>query len=179
MACISPEQATAAAASVAALAAVVGTLLASRNARKTIEIQEMPFLIPDPGLSNQWRLKFEDGRAAPALRAPLHNVGKGPAIMGDVQLIIGGAQILSPAGGQIPFRPNEDQSLPLQLLDRHQPEVGQEGELRVYYTHASGARYMTRCHVKVDEAGVLPTSFRRERSDGAERPFLFQSTPAS
>lgn len=148
--------------------------MASRNARRSIEALEVPFLIPDPGVSDEWRFHIEEGAAAAALRIPLSNVGMGPAIMGDVQLAILGNQILSPAGGQIPFSPNEARSLPLQLLGQ-QPELEQEGELRIYYTHASGTQYMTRCHIRVDEGGVLPTSFRRERSDGAERPFLFQS----
>jgi hypothetical protein len=174
---VSLDQIAVASACLAALAAVVGTFLASRNAQKSIEALEVPFLIPDLGSREQWRLHVEQGAFAPALRVPMRNVGKGPAIMGDVQLTLDGSQLLSPAGGQIPFSPSDSQSLPLQLLaDRPIPE--QEGELRIYYTHASGAKYMTRCHVKIDEGGVLPTSFRRELSDGAERPFLFQSSPA-
>lgn len=106
----------------------------------------------------------------------MHNVGMGPAIMGDVQLVVEGTQILSQAGGQIPFRPSEDQSLSLQLLGQP-PESECEGELRIYYVHASGTQYMTRCRIKIDQAGVLPTSFCREGSDGKERRFLFQSDP--
>ncbi len=164
------------AAFVAAFAAVVGTFLASRNTQRSIEALELPFLIPDLGIKDHWRLHFETGNTAVlALRVPMHNLGTGPAILGDVQLVVGGDQILAQPGGEIPFRSGEAQSLPFQLLEQQEPEFEQEGELRIYYTHASGTRYMTRCHVKVDEAGVLPTSFQREPSDGAERRFLFRS----
>jgi hypothetical protein len=184
---LNPEQWTAVAAGVAALVAVIGTVMAgwynrrsiemaSRHNRRSIEALELPFLIPNPGMKEQWRLQFETGSVAHVLRVPMHNVGMGPAMMGDVQLIAEGTQILSQAGGMIPFRPNEDQSLPLQLLGQP-PEPECEGELRVYYSHASGTQYMTRCHIKIDQAGVLPTSFSRELSDGKERRFLFQSEP--
>lgn len=164
------------AAFVAALAAVVGTFLASRNTQKSIEALELPFLIPDPGITDHWRLHFETGNTALlSLRVPMHNLGIGPAILGDVRLTVGGEEILAQPGGEIPFRSGETQSLPFQLLAQQEPELEQDGELRIYYTHASGARYMTRCHVRVDEAGVLPTSFQREPSDGAERRFLFRS----
>lgn len=170
------EQVAAGAACIAALTAVAGTVLASKNTQRSIEAIEVPFLIPDPGVGDQWRLHVEEGTITSSLRVPMNNVGRGPAIMGDVQLSLGESQILSPAGGQIPFPPGDVQSLSLQLLG-DPPEPEQEGELRIYYMHASGAEYMTRCHVKVDEGGVLPTSFRRERSDKKERPYLFQSQP--
>jgi hypothetical protein len=173
---LSSEQATAIAAGIAALAAVTGTFLASRHNQRSIEALELPFLIPNPGMKEQWRLKFEAGPVAFVLWAPMHNVGMGPAIMGDVQLIVGGIQVLSQAGGQIPFQPSEVQLLPLQLLGQP-PEPECEGELRVYYSHASGTQYMTRCRIKIDQAGVLPTSFSREGSDGKERRLLFQPEP--
>lgn len=156
---------------VAALAAVVGTWIAIRNSRHAIEALELPFLIPDAGLSDQWRLKFEHGTTS-RLRMPLRNVGMGPAILGDVQLLIDGKQVIARAGGQIALPAGDRQSLPFQLEDQ-EPGLEKSGEMRIYYTHASGARYVTRCQVKTDSAGVLPTSFRRERSDGAERQFLF------
>jgi len=96
----------------------------------------------------------------------------GPALLGDVQFVIDARQILAQPGGEIAFPPGERQSLPLQLQS-YKPDFEEKGELRIYYTHASGAQYLTRCQVKTDSGGVLPIGFRRQRSDGKERPFLF------
>jgi hypothetical protein len=158
---------------IAALSAVVGTWIAIRNSRHAIEALEIPFLIPDAGLRDQWRLKFEHGTTS-RLRMPLRNVGMGPAILGDVQLLIDEEQLIARPGGQIALPAGDHQSLPFQL-EGQEPGPEKSGEMRIYYTHASGARYVTRCKVKTDSAGLLPTSFRRERSDDEERQFLFWS----
>jgi hypothetical protein len=156
---------------VAAFAAVAGAVIAFRSSRESVEALEIPFLIPDPGIKDHHRLKFEEVEPG-SLRIPLRNVGMGPAILGDVQFVIDGRQILSQAGGQIAFPAGDEQSLPFQLQS-YKPDYEENGELRIYYTHASGKRYLTRCQVKTDSAGVLPMGFRRQRSDGNERPFLF------
>lgn len=160
-------------ASIAALAAVASAAIATRSSRQAVEALEVPFLIPDPGLNDHYRLKFEDVEPG-SLRIALRNVGMGPAILGDVQFIIDGRQILAQAGGQIAFPAGEQQSLPFQLRS-YKPDYEENGELRIYYTHASGKKYLTRCQVKTDSAGVLPMGFRRQQSDGKERPFLFWS----
>lgn len=93
-------------ASIAALSAVASALIAlvpvrraGASNREAVEALEIPFLIPDPGISDHHRLKFEDAEAG-SLRIPLRNVGMGPAILGDVQFVIDERQILAQAGGQ-------------------------------------------------------------------------------
>jgi hypothetical protein len=168
---LTTDQVLAISALVAAVAAVAGALIAFRSSRESVEALEVPFLIPAPGISDHHRLKFEDAEQG-ILRIPLRNVGMGPAILGDVQFLIEDRQILAQAGGQIAFPAGDEQSLPFQLWS-YKPDIEEHGELRIYYTHASGRRYMTRCQVKTDSAGVLPMSFRRQQSDSSERPFLF------
>lgn len=168
---LTTDQVLAASALVAGLAAVASALIAFRSSRESVEALEIPFLIPAPSTNDHYRLKFEDAEQC-HLRIPLRNVGMGPAILGDVQLVINGRQILAQAGGQIAFPAGDEQSLPLQLR-RQKPDLEEHGELRIYYTHASGTKYMTRCQAKTDSAGVLPMGFRRQQSDGSERPFLF------
>lgn len=168
---LSADQVVAIAASVAAVIAGMSAAIAFRSSRRTVEALELPFLIPDPGIRDQFRLRFEDGDPQ-RLRMPLRNAGMGPAMLGDVQFIVDGKQILAPAGGQIAFPPGDCQSLPLQL-ESHKPGAEEVGELRIYYTHASGAKYMTQCQVKTETDAILPTGFRRRRSDRRERPFLF------
>ena len=146
-------------------------MIAFRSSRESVEALEIPFLIPDPDINDQHRLKFEDTEQG-NLRIPMRNVGMGPAILGDVQFVIDGRQILAQPGGQIAFAAGGHQSLPFQLRS-YKPDFEERGELRIYYTHASGRRYLTRCQVKTDSAGVLPMGFRRQLSDGEERPFLF------
>jgi hypothetical protein len=172
------DQVIAMSASIAALAAVATALIALLAVRRSVasnreavEALEIPFLIPDPGISDHHRLKFE-AAAAGSLRIPLRNVGMGPAILGDVQFVIDERQILAQAGGQITVPAGDQQSLPFQLRS-YKPDLEEHGELRIYYTHASGKTYLTRCQVKTDSAGVLPMSFHRQQSDGNERPFLF------
>ncbi len=168
---LTTDQVLAISALVAALAAVASALIAFRSSRESVEALEIPFLMPAPGINDHYRLKFEDAEQG-SLRIPLRNVGMGPAILGDVQLVIDGRQILAQAGGQIAFPAGDEQSLPFQLQS-YKPDLEEHGELRIYYTHASGRRYVTRCQVKTDSGGVLPMGFRREQSDGSERPFLF------
>lgn len=171
VATLTTDQALAISASVAALAAIASAVIALRSSRESVEALEIPFLIPDPGINDHYRLKFEDTEQG-SLRIPLRNVGMGPAILGDVQFVIDGRQILAQAGGQIAFPARDQQSLPFQLHS-YKPDFEERGELRIYYTHASGKRYLTRCQVKTDSTGVLPMGFRRQLSDGEERPFLF------
>lgn len=175
---LTTDQVVAVSASIAALAAVASAfvaLAAVRRAgtsnREAVEALEIPFLIPDPGIKDLHRLKFEDAEAG-SLRIQLRNVGMGPAILGNVQFVIDDRQILAQAGGEIAFPAGDQQSLPFQLQS-YKPDLEEHGELRIYYTHASGKRYLTRCQVKTDSAGVLPMGFRRQHSDGNERPFLF------
>jgi len=168
---IATSQIVAVSASVAALAAVASAVIAVRSSRRAVEAAEIPFLIPDPGLHDHFRLKFEDAETT-RLRIPLRNIGVGPALLGDVQFVIDGRQILAQAGGEIALPAGDRQSLPFQLQS-YKPDTEESGELRIYYTHASGTRYLTRCQVKTDSGGVLPIGFRRQRSDGKERPFLF------
>lgn len=175
---VTTDQVIAIAASTAALVAIVSALIALlgirgavASSREAVAALEIPFLIPDPGIGDHHRLKFEDVEPG-NLRIPLRNVGMGPAILGDVQFVIDGRQILAQAGGQIAFPAGDQQSLPFQLCS-YKPDFEERGELRIYYTHASGKKYLTRCQVKTDSAGVLPMGFRRQRSDGKERSFLF------
>ncbi len=175
---LTAHQIVAVSASTAALAAVASALialLAVRRAgasnREAVEALELPFLIPDPAIKDHYRLKFEDAEAG-SLRIPLRNVGMGSAILGDVQFVIDDRQILGQPGGQIALPAGDQQYLPFQLQS-YKPDLEEHGELRIYYTHASGKRYLTRCQVKTDSAGVLPMSFSRQQSDGNERPFLF------
>src|SRR3977135_1545382 len=156
---LTTNQVLAISALVAAVAAVASAVIALRSSREAVEALEIPFLIPDPDISDEFRLKFENAGAT-SLRVPLRNVGMGPAILGDVQFVIDGRQILAQAGGQIALPAGDRQSLPLQLLS-YKPDYEEKGELRIYYTHASGAKYLTRCQVKTDSGGVLPIGFRR------------------
>lgn len=164
------DQVLAISAVVAAIGAVVSTAIARQSGRQAIEVLEIPFLIPSPGAGDQFRLKFTDDNSS--LTIPMRNVGLGPAILGDVQFVIDGRQVLAQAGGEIAIPAGDCQLLPLRLQS-YKPDYEEAGELRIHYTHASGAKYLTRCQVKTDSAGVLPMGFRRLTSDDSERPFLF------
>lgn len=167
---LTTDQVLAISAVIAAFGAVAGAGVALRSSRQAVESIEIPFLIPEPESGEQFRLKFEDEGARLAI--PLRNVGLGPAILGDVQFVIDGRQILAQAGGEIALPAGDRLSLPFQLQS-YKPDYEERGEISIYYTHASGRKYLTRCHVKTDSGGVLPMGFRRLRSDGNERPFLF------
>jgi hypothetical protein len=174
---LSTEQATALAASIAALAAAAGVWRADHNTQRSIRAAEMPFLIPDLDFGVEgWLLLWTGGMHdnPHRLQIPLINVGRGPALMGDVRLTIDGEDILSPAGGQIAVRTVEGRTVDLQLRAEPPPR-DQEGLLRIYYTDAWGEKFMTRIHFRTEPGGILCTSYVRQESDGEERDFLFQS----
>lgn len=173
---MSVDQATAIAAFVAAFAAIAGVWRADRNTQRSIHAVETPFLIPDHDQLDSWAMPWVgSGEGKPhRLRTPLVNVGRGPALLGDVRITIEDRDVLDAAGGQMAVPAGSSSLYFLNALGEP-PPGGMEGLLRIYYTHASGAEYMTRCHIKLDPGGALPTSFQRGPSDGAERRFLFQS----
>ena len=177
---LSTEQVTAMAASGAALVAAMGVWRADHNTRRTIRAAEIPFLIPSHDRDEGWVMPWIGGTEGQPhrLRAQLVNVGRGPALMGDVRLTVDDRDVLSQAGGQIAIRAGEGDMFPLQLQVEPPPRE-KEGLLRIYYTDASGQKFMTRIHFRTETSGILCTSYVRRTSDQGERPFLFQSQPGS
>ncbi len=178
MADLSADQVTAIAAFGAALAAGVGVWRADRNTQRSIQAVETPFLIPDHDQLESWVMPWEGGTEGRPfrLKTPLVNVGRGPALMGDVRLTIGDVDVLDAAGGQIAIRAASSSLYFLNALGEPPPQ-GKEGLMRIYYTSAPGERFMTRIQFKTATQGIHCTSYLRAVSDGGERSFLFQSEP--
>jgi hypothetical protein len=164
---------------VVAAAAVGAVLIAAWNTVRSIEALERPFVVPHVTAEDQWRLQWaRSGADTPQLSIPLRNVGNGAALLGDIQLESGGEQMLAQPGGQIPVFPDrEPQRREFQLLMEPDDAPDIRGTLRIYFTHANGRRYLTNAKVLIGPPGVLCTSFRRTRTDGGERGFIFEAEP--
>ncbi len=110
----------------------------------------------------------------------LWNVGKGPGIVSDIELYLEGAQVLRPLKAQMAVAAegarddSSDLSVPWTL--RWGDGAGVEGELLVYYRHASGNRYVTRSRVRGQGTFIYSVDFRRDSAaEGEDRPLR---TPA-
>jgi len=139
--------------------------------REGIEAQDMPYVIATPnprvpgpdaawmpwsGSGNRWQLSLR-----------LWNIGKGPAIVQDVQLDLDHEYLL-PMRGQVPIAAGQAADVTLQ--GNWQPPGGdQAGLLRIYYRHSSGRVYMTRERVRMRPEGILAVDYERSPTDAEER----------
>jgi hypothetical protein len=153
-------------------------------ARQGIEAQDMPFVIcvPNPdqtdanGLSNietrMWWDAFVDGYR---LQMRLWNIGKGPAIVRDVRLLLGDdSDILWQRNvdlGELVIGPAEVHDIDVPSSG-NQPPAEQMGEMHIYYAHSSGSEYMTSSSCPVGPGGVRCANFERKASDGMGRSVL-------
>ena len=153
-------------------------------AREGIEAQDMPFVIavtnPDQGkyfdasFNRQlmwWGWEPADG--VYWLQARLWNIGKGPAIAGDIRLVLDGEDLLAPRSaeiGEIVVAPGQVHDINVFTSSEPLDRDGW-GTLRVYFAHSSGSEYMTISQARISERGVRCADFRHRRSDAEGRPF--------
>jgi len=140
-------------------------------ARESVEAADMPFVIPSSQPDSGGISVSPDGR----LSIRLWNLGRGPALVSDVQLVLGDREILSSLPGYIPVHAGgvADQDLRLRgpvvdLIRQH--ELGDRGTLRVFYNHASGTAYMTLAVVRRVEQSFVCRHFSRSEPDVDQRP---------
>ena len=140
-------------------------------ARDSTEAADRPYVIPTPmpGTSN---IEF---RANGELTIRLWNLGRGPAIVSDVQLVLGDHEVLASLPGFIPVHAGgaADQALRVRgpvvdLMGRD--ELGEQGTLRVFYNSASGTTYMTLSAVRRIETRIACRHFIRSEPDVDRRP---------
>ncbi|HET7444989.1 MAG TPA: hypothetical protein VFJ57_10060 [Solirubrobacterales bacterium] len=167
------------AAVVAAAVAVVGVLLSNRNAQQSIQALETPFLIPDYEALKGWVIPWVDGVGEGRpwyLDIPLINVGRGPAMMGDVRVSMKSVgDVLDRPGGQIAMPVERPTNCELNTRDEPLPlPIGEVGLMRIYYTSASGQRHMTYSPFMAKADGILCIRFELRDSDDEERNFIFE-----
>jgi hypothetical protein len=140
-------------------------------ARESIEAADRPFVIPTP-MPGSSGIEL---RANSELTIRLWNLGRGPAIVSDVQLELGDHEVLTSLGGFIPIHAGgaADQALRLRgpvndLIGRG--ELGDHGTLRVFYNSASATSYMTLCAVRRIETRIVCRHFTRLDPDVDQRP---------
>lgn len=153
-------------------------------AREGIDAQDMPFVIPavNPDQSrsldlttNGLRMWWEIGPEGDYwLQTRLWNIGKGPAITGDVTLEVDGRKILAARTGgigEIVIQPGMAADIALPVSEDW-PRLEARGVMRVYYRHINGTLYMTNSLALVSDTGVQPSNFNRLTSDRQDRPVV-------
>lgn len=164
---------TACAAMLGVFVAVYGATVAVRGTRRSIAALETPFVIPNEDELDGWIVPWKAAteERPPFLGMPLINIGRGPALLGDVRVTIDGKDLVRAGGGQIALQVSGELDYHPNLLGKV-PADRSAGLMRIYYTSASGEEFMTRVQFKSSSGGILCTSYVRERSDRAGRPFL-------
>jgi hypothetical protein len=139
--------------------------------REGIEAAERPYVIPTP-MPGSSGIEF---RSNGELVIRLWNLGRGPAIVSDVLLELGGRDILSSLGGFIPVHAGgaADDALRVRgpvvdLIGRG--ELGEQGTLRIFYNSASATSYMTRAAVRRVDRSIVCRHFMRSEPDVDQRP---------
>jgi hypothetical protein len=140
-------------------------------ARESIEAADRPYVIPTP-MPGDSDIEF---RANGELIIRLWNLGRGPAIVSDVQLLLGDREVLTSLPGFIPIHAGgaADHALRVRgpvvdLIDRG--ELGDHGTLRVFYNSASATTYMTLSAVRRIDRRVVCRHFTRSEPDVDQRP---------
>jgi hypothetical protein len=180
-----------------ALAAFTFTL--ARRARESVEAIDMPFVIATPRegyAALQFELVYptESDRgggqqtiegAAPESRwfqLRLWNMGKGPAMVSDVQLQVRNASLLEPLDLQIPVSAGQGHDLGIPLAadypDDGLPE-GTQGTLTIYFSHAGGMRLKTTCDIDLRCGRGYCRSYVRDEADSAGRPLAEPGSAAA
>jgi hypothetical protein len=122
---------------------------------------------------------FEQAHTRAFMHVRLWNIGRGPAMVTDVQLRLDlDDEVVKPLHFSIPLIPDgtldhENWLMPKAakwwiFLDS---DTETPGELRIYYTHATGTPYMTTSRVVQHGPGLRCLDYERTKSDGRERPF--------
>ena len=122
-----------------------------RLSRESIEALDRPFIVP--GRRTGRGVLVGDGH----LTARLHNHGKGPALVEEVQLVDGSwTQYL-----KNPFENSVRAIAPAGHLELHialtksPPSEGGELSFRAFYRSASGVRYVTVSEARVVADGII------------------------
>jgi hypothetical protein len=144
-------------------------------ARESIEAQDMPYVIVMP--QDRSTIEITGPHDVPPrwlLKVRLWNIGRGPAIVGDIRIASepDGAELVDYQWAQRPVAAGGKRDSALGFAGPSDDFEDAEGTLtlRVYYRHASGARYMTTSRLEVSGQEVLPVSFVRSFADDDERP---------
>lgn len=147
--------------------------------RESIEAGERPYVIPS-GYGDSGRIFFRyTTNRGWHLRIGLWNLGKGPGIVGDVQLRVNGEHVLQPLKVEIPIshvQPSvADQLLPVEFryseITGDQPTLAlPDGDysLLVFYRQSSGGALVTTTSVTRTDAELLCAGFVRTAPDGVE-----------
>lgn len=164
---------TAFAAVIAVLVAVYGTTVAVKGTRGSIAALETPFVIPNEEELEAWVVPWKAATEDKPLRLgmPLINIGRGPALLGDVRVMVDRKDVVVAGGGQIALQVSREIDYCPGVLGET-PTGGSAGQMKIYYTSASGEAFMTRVQFKCRPNGILCTSYVREVSDDKGRPFL-------
>jgi hypothetical protein len=143
-----------------------------RLSRENIEAIDRPFVIGIPA-EGEAALEIRDLHAIRSLAMRLSNVGKGPAVVGDIRLTADGAtEILARPDVQTPVaaaswanaHPEVTAAFPTDGVEERAEAV-----LTIYYTHAAGNRYMTKSNVEIRGTYVVCRDFVRSAADDGER----------
>jgi hypothetical protein len=141
---------------------------------ESIEALDMPFVIASPAPASGV-IEVVEGSGGPGrhLVVRLWNVGKGPAIVGDVQLAVDALELLEPTDAQRAVSAGQANDATISVTDDLPFDGAEEpvsGILTIYYQHASGAEYMTRSVVEIRGLYVYCRSFQRSKTDKNARP---------
>jgi hypothetical protein len=140
--------------------------------RESIEAGERPYVIPS-GFKGTGRIFLRySADLGWHLRVGLWNLGKGPGIVRDVQLLVNGQHVLQPLKAEIPIshvQPSvADQLLPLE--SRYTDKSGKQPilalpdgiySLLVFYRQSSGKELMTTTSVTRTDDRLLCAGFVR------------------
>jgi hypothetical protein len=138
--------------------------------REAVEAADRPYVLPSPP-PKQTGLMLADRGYGYWLTLRLWNVGRGPAVVTDLQLELDREAMLDPLVDERAVASEGDADLRVQVPGlRGDIEEPVQGEMRVYYRQANGLRYMTVSSVEANGSWVFCSNFRRENADDRERP---------
>jgi hypothetical protein len=141
-------------------------------ARETNEAADRPFVIPTPQVQ---RGAVSITRSGDRLAIGLWNLGRGPALVSDVQLRLGDTEILTSLPNYIPVATGQAADMELRLRGPvselvQRCELSDMGTLRVFYSDASGRTYMTLSAVRRTDRSFLCRHSSRSEPDVDQRP---------
>ena len=154
----------------AVLAAAIAAGVAIWSTRRSLRPWTSRSVIFTPQKRGGW-IAWEAQEGNPEqLLGKLWNIGRGPAIIGDMRLVVDGSDVVAPAGGEIPLAADSD--------TRHSPQLlpgtprGGRGKLRIHYRSASGRGYVTECDAVLHSVhGTLCKDFKRKQEPRPGREF--------
>jgi hypothetical protein len=156
--------------------------------RASIESQDMPFVIALPrrskvvaggkdiDLANLARetIRIRSEVSGAWLELRLENVGRGPGMVADVRLDVDG-ELLEPPWRQLPIPAGGAINAAFGFADPIPTGLGEEeakGTLYIYYSHASGSRYMTSSTVDIRGSYLQCVDYARRQADGHARAVI-------